>query len=163
MLHTRSAIAPSRGTVICLLAAVQAACALGSRLTFREPSIRLASVQVLGIGFTGGSLNIQLEVENPNSYELRTTRFMAGLELEDTHFGEAVLDQRVVMPAETVTLVDVPVTFTWEGVGAGARALFERGTVNYSLASRITLDTPVGERTVDLRNGGVVPLRDLIR
>ncbi len=154
---------PGLAAILTPLIVHTASCALGQRTRFQEPEVQLATVQVTGIGFTGGSLNIQLEVTNPNGYEIRTTRVAARLDLEETHFGEAVLDRHIVLPAESRTLVDVPVRFTWEGVGAGARALLGRGTVNYLLASQITLDTPLGDRTLQLENGGVVPLRELIR
>ncbi len=144
-------------------ALVSVGCALGGRLSFREPTVTLETVEIVGIGFTGGSLNVRLDVHNPNRYEIRAIRMTAGLDLEDTHFGDAAIDRDVILPAETNTAVDIPVTFTWQGVGAGARALLQRGTVGYALDSRITVATPVGERTFEFRDGGEVPLKEFIR
>jgi LEA14-like dessication related protein len=144
------------------LGAQMTSCALGSRFRFEQPTIELQAVQITGIGLSGGSLILSLDAYNPNGYDLQTTRLSAALRLEDTHFGDATLDEFVVLGSKSHTIVDVPVRFTWEGVGVGARALLQTGTVNYTLDSQIGVDTPVGERTLDLRNAGVVPLRQLL-
>ncbi len=55
-------------------------------------------------------------------------------------------------------MVEIPAQFTWEGVGAGARALLERGAVDYDLRTRLRLKTAFFDRAVELRNRGTVPL-----
>ena len=57
----------------------------------------------------------------------------------------------------------MPLSFTWEGVGAGARALLRKGSVNYGLTGRIVVEAPFGERTVILGTNGTVAVRDLVR
>jgi hypothetical protein len=54
-------------------------------------------------------------------------------------------------------------TFSWSGVGAGARALLGRGSVTYRLTGRLRADTPIGLREVDVSTGGTVRLTDLMR
>lgn len=146
-----------------LLLVICAGCATLSRFRFEEPTARLETVEVTGLGFSGGSLNLHFDVYNPNGYELRSTRLAAGLDLEDTHFGDALLEQPLSLPARSHTSVQVPLTFSWSGVGAGARALLSRGSVRYGLTGRILVDTPVGTRDVELRAGGSVTVRDLVR
>ena len=104
---------------------VLAACA--SVPSFERPTAELDAVQVTGIGLTGGSLNLLLDVYNPNSYDIRTTRIEAGIDLEETHFGDVALDKDIVLPSRRHTVVELPVSFSWSGVGAGARGLLGRG------------------------------------
>lgn len=137
-----------------LLVGATASCSLFRRVSFERPTVDLAAVEVTGIGLTGGSLNLVLAVYNPNRYDLRTARVEIGIDLEDTHFGDALLESAILLPAESHATVDVPLTFTWEGVGAGARALLGRGSVRYALDGRIVADTPVGSRGVDLETRG---------
>lgn len=150
------------GSALTVAALHLSACALFHRLSFESPTVDLQTVEVTGLGLTGGSLNLLLDVYNPNSYELRTVQMAAALVLEDTHFGDALLPRVVTLPATAHEIVEVPVTFTWAGVGAGAKALLLRGAVNYRLDTTIDIDRPV-ERTVNLATGGQVPLKDLVR
>ncbi len=138
-------------------------CALIQHVRFEPPSAQLAGVSVTGLGLSGGSLDLKLDVFNPNSYTLRSTRLQVGIDLENTPFGTAALDQPLELPPSAHSQVRVPLTFTWSGVGAGARALLGKGSVNYGLTGRILVDTPLGQRSVDLRTNGVVAVADLTR
>lgn len=106
-------------------------------------------------------MDLVLDVYNPNRYALRTTRMELGIDLEETHFGDARLDRALELPAQAHTDVQVPLSFTWEGVGAGARALITKGSVRYVLGGTVLASTPIGDRTVELASGGVVSIRDL--
>jgi LEA14-like dessication related protein len=150
----RSATLAALGT-----AALLAACA---RFTFEQPTAALMAVELTGVGLQGGALNLQLDVHNPNAYDLRTTRIAVGLDLDGTHFGDVDLGHDVLLPAGQTSRVVLPLSFVWSGVGAGARALLGRGAVRYDLTGRLFVRTPIGERAVGIRVGGDVSLRDLV-
>ncbi|HEY2163092.1 MAG TPA: hypothetical protein VGH04_03840, partial [Gemmatimonadaceae bacterium] len=65
-----------------------AACSFLGRQAFEQPVVRLKTVQIAGIGLTGGSLNVDLSVYNPNHYRLDATR----------------LTYRVLLNSDSVTL-----------------------------------------------------------
>jgi hypothetical protein len=131
--------------------------------SFERPTATLVSVQVTGLGLQGGALNLLLDVHNPNAYDLQTTRIAVGVDLEDTHFGDVDLARGLVLKGRETTPVEIPLTFTWAGVGAGARGLLGHGAVRYGLTGRLWLDTPIGAREVQLAGTGQVTLRDLVR
>jgi LEA14-like dessication related protein len=136
-----------------------AGCAtLGHALRFEQPEVELQEIRVTGLGLSGGTLNLALDVFNPNDYRLRSTRLAVGIDLEEVHFGDALLEQPVELPAGQHTLVTLPVTFEWAGVGAGARALLTRQGIRYGLTGTVGLDTPLGARDVKLHGAGDVPL-----
>jgi LEA14-like dessication related protein len=138
-------------------------CATLRQLQFEQPSVDLEAIEITGVGVSGGSLVLVLEVFNPNDYDIRTIWVEASLELEGTHFGTAVLEGDETLAANSRTQVEIPAEFTWEGVGAGARALLGRGALRYQLEARLRVETSIGGRTVSLRNRGEVPVRDLVR
>jgi LEA14-like dessication related protein len=145
------------------LAGVAAACAtLGNALRFEEPDLRLQEVRVTGLTVSGGTLDLTLDVFNPNGYSLRSTRLEVGIDLEDVHFGDALFETAVELPSQQHSVITVPVRFEWAGLGAGARALLVRQAVRYGLTGVATLDTPLGDRRVRLRAQGDVPLRTLL-
>jgi hypothetical protein len=147
---------------VAALLVAPAACAPFSRAGFQRPAVSLSAVDIKGLGFQGGSLDLHLAVHNPNPYALHTTRIAVGISLEGTHFGDAALAHAVTLAARDTTRVVVPIGFTWSGVGAGARGLLGRGAVRYQLEGRLDLDTPIGARGVDVAVGGDVTLRDLV-
>lgn len=125
--------------------------------------VELEVVEITGLGLSGGSLRLGLDIYNPNGYELRSRSLEAALTLGETHFGDAALQRDVVLPARSHTRVGVPLAFTWSGVGAAARSLLSRGSVYYDLAGRMRVETPRGERSVPLRADGTVGITDLVR
>ncbi len=132
---------------------------LRSALTFPEPQVALEEITITGLGLSGGTLDLALDVYNPNDYRLRSTRLEIGLDLEDVHFGDALIDKPLDLSPQNHSRVIVPVRFEWAGVGAGARALLQRQAIRYGLAGAVLVETPLGERRVGLRHSGDVPLK----
>jgi LEA14-like dessication related protein len=157
----RTSVIGSLGAALALT--LGAGCAVLNRVSFEAPTAALKGVAVTGLGLKGGSLDLDVDVYNPNAYELRSPRLAVTIDLEQTHFGEATLERALQLPAQSHSMVRVPLSFTWQGVGAGARALLSKGSVNYALTGRIVVEAPFGERTVTLGTNGTVAVRDLVR
>ena len=131
-------------------------------LNFENPQIELKQINVTGMGLSGGTLDLVFDVYNPNEYRLRSTRLEVGLELASTDFGEALIDKPLDLSPQNHSQVVMPVRFTWAGVGAAARSLLQSQALPYGITGAVILDTPIGERRVQLQSNGKVPLRKLI-
>lgn len=151
-----------RVLMACVVVALAGCKTLGSALRFTEPDVQLKEVQITGIGLSGGTLNLQLDVFNPNDFRLRSTRLELGIDLENVHFGDALLETPLELPSRQHTLVTVPVRFEWTGVGAGAKGLLTRQAIHFGLTGTAFLGTPLGDRQIQVRGSGDVPLRRLI-
>lgn len=154
-----------RATPGCLgLAVLVAGCATLTRsLRFEEPGVTLQEIRITGLGLTGGSFDLALDVFNPNTYGLRTTRLELGIDLEQVHFGDALVETPLDLPSQQHSAVTVPVRFEWAGLGAGARALLTRQAIRFGLTGVATLGTPLGDRRVAIHGSGDVPLKALVR
>ena len=139
------------------------ACATLRQLAFTEPDLQLREIDVTGIGFTGGTFDLVFDVYNPNDYRIRSTRLEVGIDLEDTHFGDALLERPLDLSPTNHSRVVVPVRFEWAGLGAGAKGLLTHKAVGFGVTGHLFLDTPLGDKTVTLKGRGNVPLRKLIR
>jgi LEA14-like dessication related protein len=148
---------------LCASLLVAGCATLGQVLRFQEPDIKLQEIHVTGLGLKGGTLDLALDVFNPNDYRLRTTRLELGIDLEDVHFGDALLETPLELPSLQHSLVTVPVQFEWAGVGAGARALLSRQAIRFGLTGVASLGTPAGDRRVQVHGSGEVPLKALLR
>src|SRR5213080_3017867 len=153
---------PQLASRISLAALASLSCATLGRLAFTEPDLSLQEIAVTGIGLTGGTFDLVFDVYNPNDYRIRSTRLEVGVDLEGTHFVDALLERPLDLSPTNHSRVVVPVRFEWAGVGAGAKAMLTRQALGYGLTGTVFLDTPLGDRTVTLRGKGNVPLKKLL-
>ncbi|HWC75455.1 MAG TPA: LEA type 2 family protein [Gemmatimonadales bacterium] len=149
---------------VALLSVALSACAsLKSALNFQRPDLELQEINITGLGLTGGTLDLVFDVYNPNKYRLTSTRLEVGVALARTDFGDALIDKPLDLSPENHSRVVMPVRFTWNGVGAAARSLLQSQELPYDLTGAVLLDTPIGEKRVQLKSSGKVPLRKLIQ
>jgi len=134
---------------------------LRSVLNFQEPQFELQEINVTGMGLTGGTMDLVFDVYNPNDYRLRSTRLEVGIDLEGTHFGDALIDRPLDLSPTNHSRVVMPVRFEWAGIGAAARGLLTHQSLQYGVTGAVLVDTPIGEKRVQLRSTGTVPLKKL--
>lgn len=139
-----------------LAAAVSvAACATLAKQAFQNPVVNLRDVRVLGLGTSGGNLEVQLGVYNPNNYRLDATRLTYRVFVGDSvGLASGAMDTRATVQAGESTLVKLPVSFTYSGLGAAASQLLRTGAVNYKVAGDLTVGSPVGNFTVPYTTTG---------
>lgn len=141
------------------------ACAGGlGTLTPLRPAVRLHHISIKSIGLMGGALDVVLAFHNPNRVALRGTRLSADLDIEQTHFGKIDLANPFQLTASDTSLITVPLTFEWSGMGAAARSLVNYGSVNYRINGTASVDTPIGTTLdVPFSGQGNVPLLKAVR
>jgi LEA14-like dessication related protein len=148
---------------VAVLSVVVSNCAtLRNAIKFEEPQVALEQINITGMGLTGGTLDLVFDVYNPNEYRLRSTRLEVDLTLASTEFGQALIDKPLDLSPQNHSRVVMPVRYTWAGVGAAARSLLQSQELPYGITGAVILDTPLGERKVQLSSKGNVPLRKLI-
>ena len=148
----------SRALGVIAVAGLAACATIRSAISFTEPDVTLEKIEITGLGMSGGTLDLVLDVFNPNAYEIRGTRLELGLDVEGTHFGDALMERPLVLSQEAHSRVVVPVRFEWAGVGAAARALVDKQSVAYRLNGAVLVDTPIGDKRVGVNRTGEVPL-----
>src|SRR5687768_5668748 len=136
------------------LAATAAGCATLARQAFQEPVVSVREVRLNGIGLTGGSVDVALNVYNPNNYRLYATRITYRLLFDTVTFADGALtEQQTVQARDTLRLL-IPVNFTYRGVGEAGRQILNTGSVNYRLLGDVTVGSPVGSFTVPYSTTG---------
>ena len=131
-----------------------AACSTLGRQAFADPVVSLKDVQIASMGLNGGNLNVKLSVYNPNGYRLDATRLTYRLLVDSTPLANGVMDNRFTVQDKDSTMVTIPVSFTWSGLGAGVRSIFNTGAVNYRVTGDVTVGTPVGNFTIPYSQTG---------
>ena len=138
-----------RKLAILALTLTVAACSALGRQAFQNPVVNLRDVKVLGLGMSGGQLEVQLGVYNPNNFRLDATRLTYRVAVgDDVGLANGALDTRTTVQAGDSTIVKIPVSFAYSGLSAAARQLLQTGAVNYKVAGDVTVGSVVGNFTV---------------
>ena len=149
----------ARITALLLLApAVASLGCSGVPKTFRDPEIQLSQVILRGAGITGGTMDLVVNIRNPNDFDLRGTRLQVGFDVEQSHVGDITYRDEFRVRRNEVTTLTLPVRFTWAGVGAAVRSAVGYGDIPYTMRGQATLNTPWGDRVVAFTREGRAPL-----
>ena len=122
-------------------------CASVARGIFREPVVSYRDAVITGLGMSGGSLEVVLSIYNPNSFRLDGTGLTYRLAVDSVPFGNGSLADRFAVQEGDSTLVRLPLSFTYAGIGQAGRQLIQTGSVNYTVSGDITVGTPIGTFT----------------
>ncbi len=138
------------GPFAAVLALVVAAsgCATLGRAMFQEPTVNFRSLRVNGLGLTGGALDVELAVYNPNNYNLESTRFTYNLLMDTVRVADGAIETRQTFRSGDSTVVTIPVNFTYAGLGRAGAELIRSGSVNYRVLGDVTVSTPLGNFTL---------------
>ncbi len=126
-----------------------------------QPEVWLTGARLVSLGISGGVLDVELGIYNPNDFEVRADGLTYDLDFEDPDgedwldFAEGRIDELMPVPAgDTVTVV-VPVEFSYRGLGAAVRGLLERGSFEYRVSGVVAVEEPI-VRDIRYRHGGTV-------
>lgn len=138
-----------------VLAIGLAGCSALGRQAFQNPVVNLRDVRVLGLGTSGGQLEVQLGVYNPNNFRLDATRMTYKVFVGDSvGLANGAVDTRTTVQAGDSSIVKIPVSFTYSGLGAAATSLLRTGAVRYRVAGDVVVGSVVGNFTVPYSTTG---------
>ena len=138
------------------------ACASMGRSSFANPIVELKDVKVRGIGLKGGTLDVVLDVYNPNGYRLDTSGFTYTLWIDTSNVAMGQVNRLVTLETKRKTEVTLPLTFTIKELQNAARAMTDMGSVNYRLVGDLTVSTPAGSFTRPYEGRGTFNSASLI-
>ena len=133
--------------VMAVAVAGAGACSSLARNSFGTPVVQLKDVRVKGIGMNGGSLDLVLDVYNPNAYRLDATKMTYNLYVDTNKVAVGEVAQHVQLDDKKTTQVILPVTFTFKELLGAAKVITGMGSVDYRVVGDVTVATPFGNFT----------------
>src|SRR5688572_6100784 len=121
---------------------------------FEKPDLQFRGLRVNSIGFDGASLDILVDVYNPNSYRLGIQRFSYDLAIENVHWGLGVTDAPLAVDGRNSASFPLPLDVTWSRLGNAAREVLRTGSVNYGVSGELTVATSIGNVQVPYSKSG---------
>lgn len=152
-----------------MLLAVLALMTIASSCTgFRKPIIDLEGVELGSVGLSGGTILVNVRVENPNpvgfraervNYELflRTPRDSADQQGWERLTSGTHEEDIVVRGGET-RVVQIPVEFRLSELGPVASSILRTGRFNYRVTGDVQVRAAGSRRTVPFRKTGSMSL-----
>lgn len=142
--------------VVAVSAALAAGCAMLGKAAFEQPVVKLKDVRVRGVGLTGGSLDVLLSVYNPNHYRLDATRltYQVNLAGDSVTVANGEMNDHFTVNDNDSTVVTIPVSFTYAGIGAAGRSILNTGAVNYHVLGEVSVGSTVGTFKVPYSSTG---------
>lgn len=130
-----------------IIAVAATGCATLGYGSFQEPVVSYKDAVITGLGVTGGSLEVVLSVYNPNGFRLDGTQLTYNIKVDSVPFGTGTFSDRFTVQEKDSTLIRLPLSFTYAGVGQAGRQLLNTGSVQYTVSGDITVGTPIGSFT----------------
>jgi LEA14-like dessication related protein len=126
----------------------------GCSSVFERPELQFRGIHVNSIGFDGASLEILVDVYNPNSYRLGLERLSYDLAIENVHWGLGSLTAPIGVEGRDTTMVRLPLDVSWSRLGDVGREALRTGTVNYGISGEMTVATSLGNIDVPYSKAG---------
>ncbi len=130
------------------------ACATMSRQSFQNPTVELRDVVVKGIGLKGGSLDVILDVYNPNDYRIDASRMTYTVFAESLQVATGEVTKLTTLDNRKMSTITLPVTFTMRELTQAANVLLQKGSIEYTVQGDFTLATPFGSVTRPYKGKG---------
>lgn len=131
-----------------------AGCSALGKQAFKEPVVTLQDVKVTGVGLNGGSLDVILNVENPNDFRLDATQLKYTVLVDTVTFANGTTSQQFTVEGKRAQPVHIPISFTYAGVGQAGRQLLNTGSVNYTVQGVLTVGSPIGSFPISFSRTG---------
>ncbi len=107
------------------------------------PTLAPKSVSVAAISPAGLSLDVEIEATNPNSIDLSTQSAKASVTVDGSiPLGTATLTSAVNLPAHATTTIHMPLSVTWDDLGAFIGVAASGRDVPYTVTGSATVGGP---------------------
>jgi LEA14-like dessication related protein len=121
---------------------------------FQKPELQFRGIRINSLGIDGASLDILVDVYNPNAYRLGVERLSYDLTIESLHWGVGTTDSPIALDAGRSTTVRLPLQISWSRLGDVGRDALRTGSVNYGVSGQMTVATSIGTRSVPFSKSG---------
>lgn len=106
------------------------------------PVIRIANIQLKSLSLLTAELVAQVEIENPNVFDLGFSDFDYRLNVNQQPWGQGSINKSSRIPKKSKGMIEVPVKLNVASLGQTAyRLLSARETLEYQLTGGMTLDS----------------------
>jgi len=136
----------------------------GCSLFFTKPSVTFRELKVIDIDSRGMTLALLLNVNNPNSYEIRLDGYNFTMKILDLPLASGEQKAVVQFPGQKATDVLVPMRVTYGNVLDIVMKRPNPTSIPYQLEAGLDIVTPVGTLNFPVTTSGTIAVpRDKLK
>lgn len=110
----------------------------------KMPQVKIKSVKINSFDLSSAELVTQVEVDNPNSFDLGVSNFNYQLDINKQKWGQGKVTQSSTIPKKGTGTINIPVTLDLLSIGRSAyMLLLNKSHLSYQLTGDVTLDTGI--------------------
>lgn len=132
---------------LAMMVAGATSCRTLGRQAMANPVVEVKDVVVRGIGAQGGSLDVILNVYNPNEFRMDATKISYELVVDSIRVANGEITKLVTLEQRSHSDITVPVNFTYNEIRVVLEQFMARGVVDYLVRGEFTVVTPFGNLT----------------
>lgn len=126
------------------------------------PKLALQGIKLESIGFTGATLALSLQVDNPNNFSVALNALNYDLTINGKHWASGNSQTLGDIKEKQKSLISLPVTISLMDLGSGFSNLLKSGVdLNYNLVGKLNASTSnklIGNFDMPFDNSGRVKL-----
>ena len=108
----------------------------------KMPVIKVNSVKIKNLSLTAAEVVAQVEIDNPNAFDLAFSDFDYQLDINQQNWGKGSISQRNNIPQKSKGTIEIPVKLNIMSMGQTAyQLLSNKQQLEYQLKGAMTLDT----------------------
>jgi LEA14-like dessication related protein len=108
------------------------------------PEIRIRNVQLKNLSLTAAEVVAQVEIKNPNAFDLGLSDFNYQLNVNQQSWGQGSINKSSSIPEKGKGTIEIPVKLNMTSMGRTAyQMLSNRQPLEYHLTGGMTLDTGI--------------------
>lgn len=109
-----------------------------------NPSFTLRGVSISPISFTESNLLLDLDVQNPNHFNLTLKSFGCNIYLKDEEIGNGRLGKEILIPSSTTTQIQVPLSVKYKDLSGILKVILTEHDLPYKIEGNANVSSVFG-------------------
>ena len=109
-----------------------------------NPSFTLRRVSLSPISFTESNLLLDIDVQNPNHFDLTLTSFGCSIYLKNEEIGNGHLGKEILIPSSSTTQIQVPLTVKYKDLSGIMKVILTERDLPYKIEGNANVSSVFG-------------------
>ncbi len=124
-----------------------------------KPSFVLRGVSLRPLSLTDVNIVLDLDVHNPNKFDLNFKSFEYTVYLKNEEIGNGRLEKELLVSSATTTRVQAPVAAKFIDLSGSLKSILTEGNLPYKITGKVFVKTVLGGRQFPFSSEGRINLR----
>ena len=125
-----------------------------------NPSFTLRKVSLSPISFTEINLLLDLDVQNPNHFDLKLKSFEYTVYLKNEEIGNGHLGKELLIPSSSTTQIQVPLVAKFKDLSGSIKTIFTGNDLPYKIEGTADVSTVLRNHKFTFSKEGLINLKN---